>query len=102
MAASTIEIRTSVIDSKNNRSAVFAHNVWRHLPRTQPDEFQTIFLATPEDLIADLAPLEGTPPDIAKGLAFNAPLIDGPPPEGGCNLEDAGRFGTDFFIVFFF
>jgi hypothetical protein len=65
-------------------------------------DFLPIFLATPPDLIADLAPLEGTPPDIANGLAFNAPLMDGPPPDGGCNLEDAGRFGTVLFHFFVF
>jgi hypothetical protein len=59
-------------------------------------------LGLPPLATTDLAPLEGTPPDIANGLAFNAPLIVGPTgPEGGCNLEDAGRFGMSFFIFVF-
>jgi hypothetical protein len=46
-----------------------------------------------------IAPLEGTPPAIPKAFAFKAPLIEGPPPEGICILEEAGKFGVDF--IFF-
>jgi hypothetical protein len=56
-------------------------------------------LATPADFTAILAPLEGTPPDIANALPFNAFLICGPPPEGGFNLDDAGKFGVDFIFL---
>jgi hypothetical protein len=63
-----------------------------------------IKLDTPPALIADFAPFEGTPPDIANGFAFNAPLIAGATgPEGIFILEEAGKFGVDFiFLVFSF
>jgi hypothetical protein len=49
-----------------------------------------------------IGPLEGTPPDIANGFAFNAFLIEGATgPEGICILEDAGKFGVDFIVLFF-
>jgi len=63
--------------------------------------FLTNFLATPAALTATLAPLEGTPLDIANGLACNAFLIEGPPPEGFFILDDAGKFGVDFIFLFF-
>jgi hypothetical protein len=65
--------------------------------------FYPFFFATPPALIVDLAPFEGTPPDIANGFDFNAPLIEGPTgPEGICILEEAGKFGVDFMCAIFY